>query len=157
MAILTGARIDHVAYTVPNLEEAVQFFVTVLGWTLLRRSAVSDRGEWMHTQVGAPPEASVRLAMLEADEHALVELFEWQGPDLDGTRPRNCDAGGRHLAVRVDDLDAAVSALEAQPDVQLLGEPWRIVEGPSAGSRWIYARTSWGLDIELIERPATSA
>jgi catechol 2,3-dioxygenase-like lactoylglutathione lyase family enzyme len=147
------ARVDHVAYTVPDLDEAVAFFQAQFGWELVRRKAAGGLGEWMERELGAPRDASVEWAFLRIAPDVLLELFRWEGAGLDATRPRNCDAGGRHLGLAVERLDAAIAHLREVDGVELLGEPKRIPDGPAAGSRWIYMRTPWGMDVELIEPP----
>src|SRR3712207_9078324 len=63
----------------------------------------------------------------------------------------------QHLAVYVDDLDAATEHLRRH-GVSLMSGP-NPLPGPEAGegNRFIYARTPWGLTVELISYPAPMA
>jgi len=54
----------------------------------------------------------------------------------------NSDVGGHHVALYVDDLDAAVKYLRDQ-GVRVLGEP-SASKGPSLGQRWVYFLSPWG-------------
>lgn len=156
MSALPGARaVHHIAYTVPDLEQAVGFFVDVLGAELAYRlGPVEDpEGDWMTRKLGVHPRASAHIAMLRLGPVTNLELFEYTAPDQDRGRPRNSDWGGHHFALYVDDVDKAVEYLRDVPGVTILGEPETITEGPIAGDRWVYFTTPWGLHMELINMP----
>jgi catechol 2,3-dioxygenase-like lactoylglutathione lyase family enzyme len=154
--IPTATNVDHVAYTVPDLDQAVAFFVDVLGADLLYRldDVKDDDGDWMRRQLGVHPRASAQIAMLRLGPVTNVELFEYESPDQERRIPRNSDHGGHHLAFYVEDVDAAAEYLRAQPGVTLLGEPQTIHEGPIAGDRWMYFTTPWGMGMEILNMPA---
>ncbi|MFG3108763.1 nitroreductase/quinone reductase family protein [Streptomyces tendae] len=157
MSTLPGARaVHHIAYTVPDLEQAVTFFVDVIGAELAYRlGPVEDReGDWMTRKLGVHPRASAHIAMLRLGPVTNLELFEYTAPDQDRRRPRNSDWGGHHLAIHVDDVDKAAAHLREVPGVTILGEPETITDGPITGDRWVYFTTPWGLHMELINMPA---
>jgi len=143
---------DHVGLTVPDLDEAVGFFVDVLGATVRDRFAVQDP-EIMERGLGVHPEASLRAVMLQLTPALCVELFQYSAPGQDTRMPEVSDIGGHHLCVVVDDMDAAIAELRSRPDVRA-GRPGRVSYGPHTGGRWLYFRTRWGLVIELIADPA---
>jgi catechol 2,3-dioxygenase-like lactoylglutathione lyase family enzyme len=78
-------------------------------------------------------------------------------PDQRERFPRPSDVGIQHLALYVDDLDAATEHLRRH-GVDLMSGP-NPLPGPEAGegNRFIYARTPWGLTVELISYPAPMA
>ncbi|MFD4522529.1 nitroreductase/quinone reductase family protein [Streptomyces sp. NPDC058470] len=157
MSTLPGARaVHHIAYTVPDLEQAVSFFVDVIGAELAYRlGPVEDaEGDWMTRKLGVHPRASAHIAMLRLGPVGNLELFEYTAPDQDHGRPLNSDWGGHHFALYVDDVDKAVAYLREVPGVTILGEPETITDGPIAGDRWVYFTTPWGLHMELINMPA---
>lgn len=145
--------VDHVSLTVPCLDQAATFFVEALGARELYRRA------WAAPPAGDPAmaarfdmheHAAFRLAKLDLGGLGL-ELFEYQAPDLSTVRPRNCDAGGCHLGLLVDDVDAAAAHIGAMAGVRLLGTVSEIGAGhPLAGRRWIYFLTPWGQQLELV-------
>jgi catechol 2,3-dioxygenase-like lactoylglutathione lyase family enzyme len=147
--------VHHVAYTVPNLDQAVDFFVNVLGAELLYRiGPVEDRtGDWMTRQLNVDPRASTHIAMLRLGPVTNLELFEYTAPEQRRELPRNSDWGGHHLAIHVENVDAAVDYLRSVPGVKVLGEPQTITEGPIAGDRWVYFITPWGLQMEVLHMP----
>ncbi|MER5636762.1 VOC family protein [Kitasatospora sp. NPDC002227] len=157
MTGIPGAlAVHHVAYTVPDLDQAVAFFTEVLGAKLLYRlGPVADpEGDWMTRQLGVDRAAAAEIAMLRLGPVTNLELFEYTAPDQRRELPRNSDWGGHHLAVAVEDVDAAVAYLRAQPGVEVLGEPQTIRDGgPIDGDRWVYFRTPWGLQLEVLRMP----
>ncbi len=155
MGIPGAQAVHHVAYTVPDLEQAVRFFTDVLGARVVyRMGPVEDPdGDWMARKLGVHPKASTRIAMLRLGPVTNLELFEYTAPDQRQELPRNSDWGGHHLAIHVADVDAAVAYLERQPGVTVLGAPETIEDGPIAGDRWVYFTTPWGMQLELINLP----
>jgi catechol 2,3-dioxygenase-like lactoylglutathione lyase family enzyme len=151
-----ATAVHHVAYTVPDLEQAVEFFAEVIGAELVYvLGPVQDsEGDWMTRQLGVAADASAHIAMLRLGPVTNLELFEYTAPDQRQSIPRNSDWGGHHLAIYVTDVDAAVAYLRSQPGVRILGEPQTNSDGPIAGDRWVYFLTPWGMQMELIHLPA---
>ncbi|MBM9463457.1 VOC family protein [Aeromicrobium sp. YIM 150415] len=147
-------RLDHIGITVPDFEEARAFLVDVLGCEYLYGNGPfrDDSGDWMAEHLDVHPRTVMeRLHFFSLAGQALLEVFEYSAPEQVRHPPRNSDIGGHHLALYVDDLDAAIEHLRAH-DVPVLGEP-TVSAGPSEGQRWVYARTPWGTYIELVSYP----
>jgi catechol 2,3-dioxygenase-like lactoylglutathione lyase family enzyme len=157
--IPTARNVDHIAFTVPDLDEAIGFFVKVLGGELLYQfGPVQDpQGNFMARQLNVDAKARCSIAMVRLGPVSNIELFEYDAPDQRRELPRNSDWGGHHLAIYVDDLEAALEYLRAQPGVTILGEPQLIKGGPIAGNRWIYFLTPWGLQMEVMHQPPAEA
>lgn len=152
---LPGLRyVDHVAFTVPDLDQAARFFVDVLGAEELYRSQRGPDAAFMPENFRMPADSALELTMLRLPPNLNVELFQWSGSDLRTERPRHGDAGGHHLAFVVDDVDAAADYLRTVPGVDLLGEVKQVAaDSPRvAGNRWTYFTAPWGLLIELVDR-----
>ncbi len=143
---LVGALfVDHVGLRVPDLAQAVAFFVDVLGCDLL-----FEAGPWpaapYRAASGATREGTLTLALLRAGPNLNVELLHYAGDD----------APERHagpLAGFVRDVDAALAAVAAAPGVRLVGAPETVPDGPSAGLRYGYFESPWGLLLEVISYP----
>lgn len=144
---------DHIGVTVPDLDEAEAFLVGVLGaepvYTLPGRAG---EGDWMTRQLGVHPRTRIReIRFYRLGMGTNLEVFAYDAADGQAPPPRNSDIGGHHLALYVDDLDAAVAHLHAH-GVDVMGEP--VVSGAaSAGQRWIYFRAPWGMQFELVSYP----
>jgi catechol 2,3-dioxygenase-like lactoylglutathione lyase family enzyme len=147
------ARVDHIGITVPDLAEASRFFLDVLGCEYMYSLGpfVHD-DDWMTEHLNVHPRAVMRqLHFFRCGGQAVFEVFEYEAPDQDTTLPRNSDIGGHHVALYVDDLDAAVAYLRAQ-GVRVLGDP-TASKGPSEGQRWVYFLAPWGMHFELVSYP----
>jgi catechol 2,3-dioxygenase-like lactoylglutathione lyase family enzyme len=144
--------VDHVAFTVPNLDEAVRFFVDHFGAELIFTDGpfVDDESDAMHRRLNVDPRARSSLAMIRLGHHHNVELFEYVAPQQQPTPPRNSDVGGHHLAFYVDDIDAGYEYVRAIPGVTVQEGPNGVSpEAPVAGQRWFYFQTPWGMQMEL--------
>ena len=144
--------VDHVAFTVPDLEQAVRFFVEVFACREIYRVGPTQDpdGDWMQRRLNVHPRASLHFAMLRSGPHLNMELYEWSSPARATTPPRNSDVGASHLAFFVDDIERATEALRAQPGVQVLEGVERVPDGPIAGTRWVYFLTPWMMQLELV-------
>jgi|SRR5579872_851464 len=149
---LTG--VDHIGFTVPDLEEAHRFLVNVLGCEYMYTLGPfrHDDSEWMREHLNVHPRAVMReLRFYRCAGRAIFEVFQYSAPDQRGELPRNSDLGGHHVALYVDDLDGAVRYLRER-GVRVLGEP-TASSGPSFGQRWVYFLAPWGMQFELVSYP----
>ena len=147
------AGLDHVGLTVPDLEEATRFLVDVLGCEYLYSLGPlrDDDGVWMRTHLNVDPRAVARVRFFRCGADPVLEVFEYSAPRQRTEPPRNSDIGGHHLALYVDDLDAAVRYLRER-GVEVLGEPTASA-GPHEGQRWVYFLAPWGAQFELVSYP----
>jgi catechol 2,3-dioxygenase-like lactoylglutathione lyase family enzyme len=150
-------RVDHIGITVPDLAEAHVFFTEVLGAEYMYRlGPFAHDDDWMSRQLNVDDRAVMeRLHFYRFGGQAIFEVFQYAAPVQADTPPRNSDVGGHHVAIYVDDLDAALEALHAN-GLTVLGEP---VASSSAsdGQRWIYFLSPWGMQFELVSYPGGKA
>lgn len=152
---LPGLRgTDHIGFTVPNLEQAVKFFVEVIGCEpYYELGPFSADDDWMERTLNVHPRAVMKkLKFLRCKNGSNFELFEYESPDQNAEQPKNSDVGGHHLAFYVDDFDAALEHLKNN-GVHILGEPVVRTAGPSGGQTWVYFLTPWGMQLELVSYP----
>ena len=148
--------LDHVGLSVPNLKEAIRFFVDVLGaQEFFRHGPYGPSGEQSTRQFDRHPDSIVTgIAMVRLGD-MNIELLEYSSPDQVTRWPGTSDYGGHHLAFYVDDMDAAVDRLQRAPGVTVLGDPMPL-PGPESGpaARFIFFRAPWGLFLELVSYPS---
>ncbi len=147
-------RLDHIGFTVPDLEEASRFLVDVLGCEYMYTLGPfrHDDSDWMLEHLNVDPRAVMReLHFFRCGGQAVFEVFEYAAPDQRTELPRNSDIGGHHVALYVEDLDVAVDYLRAN-GVTVLGDP-TASRGPSEGQRWVYFLAPWGMQFELVSYP----
>ncbi|WP_449282066.1 VOC family protein [Leucobacter sp.] len=156
---LPGLRgTDHIGFTVPDLDEADDFFVRVLGCERIYSLGPfqHEEGDWMTRQLGVHPRTVMRrLGFYRCGFGSNFEVFEYDPADEQRAQPRNSDLGGHHLAFYVDDFDAALEYLRAE-GVDVMGEPVASANA-SLGQRWIYFRSPWGMQFELVSYPEGKA
>ena len=152
--IPTLRSVDHVAFTVPDLDAAVEFFTEHFGGTcVFYDGPFTDDGDGMTRRLNVDAAASCRLAMVRLGSVNL-ELFQYDAPEQADHPRRNSDIGGHHLAFYVDDVDAAHRYVSAIPGVRVMEGPNGVADdSPVAGQRWIYFLTPWGLQVELTSCP----
>jgi catechol 2,3-dioxygenase-like lactoylglutathione lyase family enzyme len=153
---LRGA--DHIGITVPDLDAAEHFLVDVLGavpiYTLGAKR--SDKDDWMAVQLGVHPRTVIReIRFYRLGFGANLEVFQYDAADGQAGPPRNSDIGGHHIALYVDDMDAAVDYLQRR-GVEVMGTPVASRQA-AEGQRWVYFRSPWGLQFELVSFPQGKA
>jgi catechol 2,3-dioxygenase-like lactoylglutathione lyase family enzyme len=148
---IPGMRgVEHIGLTVPNLEEATEFFVDVLGCEVIYSLYPPRRTD---NYLDIHPDTDRKIRTLSCRNGAHFELFEYTAPDQNKHMPKSSDYGGHHVTFYVDDMDAAIAHLKIK-GVYLFGEK-RNGYGAEAGkdSTFVHFKTPWGLVLELISFP----
>ena len=147
-------RLDHIGFTVPDLDQAHRWLVDVLGCEYLYSLGPfrHDDSDWMTTHLNVHPRAvMVENRWYRLGDQAVFEVFHYSSPDQHDVTPRNSDIGGHHVALYVDDLDAAIEHLRVA-GVRVSDGPTAST-GPAKGNRWIYFLAPWGMQFELVCYP----
>lgn len=145
---------DHIGFTVPDMDEAIDFFVNVIGCEpFFELGPLKSDGDWMKVHLNVHPDAIARrVKFMRCGFGSNFEIFEYSAPRQNRVQPRNSDIGGHHLAFYVDDIDASIAWLRSQ-GVQVLGEPTVRTSGPNGGQTWVYFLAPWGMQFELVSFP----
>ncbi len=145
---------DHIGFTVPNVDAAVDFFVNVIGCeAFYELGPFQADDDWMQERLNIHPRAVMKkLKFLRCKQGSNFEIFEYESADQREEQPKNSDIGGHHLAFYVDDFGAALAYLQDR-DIRILGEPTVRTTGPSAGQTWVYFLSPWGMQLELVSYP----
>jgi len=139
--------VNHVGFVVTDLVAAGALLVDTLGFERIveRRGHIAFPGtDAARRLFGVDPEATAEYAFFRLGG-ADVELLEWQGPNRSTTPAGNSDLGGRHLALTVGDMDAALDRLRAVDGVE--------VREPNERG-YVYVKTPVGMEIQLIPSAA---
>lgn len=155
-APLPGVRgVDHVGFTVPDVNAAAAFFHDVIGCEEAFRFGPikDDQGTLMQDLVNVHLRAEIQqIVMMRCGQGSNIELFQYKSPDQRVEPPKNSDVGGHHVAFYVADLAAAVRQAKALGVKTFMG-PFAVNEGPAAGQSITYILTPWGMQLELISYP----
>lgn len=155
---LPGLRgVDHLGITVPDLDEAGRWLEDVLGavhvYTLGAKQSDDD---WMHVHLGVHPRTVIReIRFYRLGNGMNFEIFDYEAADGQAPIPTNSDIGGHHVALYVDDMDTAIEHLRAH-GVDMMGEPTASKQA-AEGQRWVYFRSPWGMQFELVSYPEGKA
>jgi catechol 2,3-dioxygenase-like lactoylglutathione lyase family enzyme len=143
--------LDHVGLTVPDLEEATRFFVEVLGFDrAYRLGPFKSDDNWLNDNIDADARAVLHIQVVTCG-NGKIELFGFDSPRQRKVHPQRDDVGAASIGLLVADVDEAASRLKNH-GVQLLGGRKDVADGPIAGTSWIYAKTSWGLLVFIMQR-----
>lgn len=145
---------DHIGFTVPDLDQAIDFFVNVIGCEpFFELGPLKADDDWMATHLNVDRTAvAKRIKFLRCGHGANFEIFEYTAPGQNRRQPLNSDVGGHHLAFYVDDIDIAIAYLKSR-GVRILGEPTVRTTGPNGGQTWVYFLAPWGMQLELVSFP----
>lgn len=146
---------DHIGVTVPDIAEAEQFFVDVVGCERAMGFGPfrDDEGTFMQDLLNVHPRAVInQIVLLRCGHGSNIELFEYSSPDQENAIPKNSDIGGHHLAFYVEDIEAAAAYFKEKGVRTLLG-PFPVNDGPAAGQAILYFFAPWGLQLEAITYP----
>ncbi len=122
--------IHHVAIICSNYERSKHFYVNLLGFPIIQETFRAARN-------------SYKLD-LDIGNGGAIELFSFPNPPDRPSTPEAC--GLRHLAFKVDDLDATVHHLQAQA---VAVEPIRTDK--LTNKRFTFFKDPDGLPLELYE------
>jgi len=130
-----AVEIDHLGIAVRSMDEALRFYERTLGMQVTGRETV----EVERVNVAMLPVGEPRIELLEAADgnSPIAGFIEKRGPGL------------HHIALRVDDLSAALERLKAE-GARLLNEP-----RPGAGGHiyvFVHPSSTGGVLLELIQK-----
>ena len=143
--------VDHVGYTVPDLDKAVELFVNVFGCEIVFTGGPYDDAGYVWPGETKPERTPMRCALLTHGGTTNVELLEYQNPgQKDAVPPRPCEKGGAHICFFAEDIEEAVKVLRSRADVLVMEENEKEAGGAIDSADWIYTVTTWGLVIEIM-------
>lgn len=146
---------DHTGITVPDMNQAVSFFVDVVGCQKAMSFGpfADDKGTFMTDLLGVDQKAVIEeITQIRCGYGSNIELFKYTAPDQQTLTPKNSDIGAFHIALYVDDVAAAKAYLESKGVATRMG-PVPVNEGPAAGQTILYFQAPWGLQLEAISYP----
>lgn len=148
--------VDHVALTVPDLDQATEYFRRAFDGKIVFEGQTRDQeplaGPLNEKRFGMPAGGRVTARrVLNCGGSVYVELFCYEGV-VHRLPAHTYDYGLQHFAVYVEDLQRAAQDVLAAggrlyaPDGEI--EAVKNGTGPSQG--WLYTETPWGSVIELV-------
>ncbi|WP_378953104.1 methylmalonyl-CoA epimerase [Pelosinus sp. sgz500959] len=129
-------KVDHIGIAVKDLEQAKKFYTEVLGMTVMGEETVEQQ--------------KVKVCFIPCGD-SEVELLESTSPD--GPIAKFIEKNGegiQHLALRVDNIEAAIADLK-EKGVRMIDETPRYGAG-GAQIAFVHPKATGGILLELSER-----
>jgi catechol 2,3-dioxygenase-like lactoylglutathione lyase family enzyme len=147
--------IDHVGLTVADLDRAVEFWCGRLGLRLLSR--VTETGQDIASLIGEDS-VEIEIADLDAGDGRIIELIRYIRPAGRPIKAPSSVPSSSHIALRVDDLDAALQRIQGSQAQQISRHPVLLHDpgGPWDGAACCYIADPDGNIVELVQRPAAA-
>lgn len=151
--------IDHIGLTVEDIAAAERFLVQGLGaeflYEVINESDPPFAGADVERALRLPPGATVNLIrMYKVRFGPGIELFQYTATAR-RLALRGCDIGWQHVALYVDDIEAAVERCVTAGG-ELLSVPWDLTRAESGeGNRCCFLSAPFGALVELITFPTS--
>jgi methylmalonyl-CoA/ethylmalonyl-CoA epimerase len=129
-------KVDHIGIAVPSLEESLKFYEGVLGL----KAEDTEVVEAQKVKVAFLPTGDSELELLESTspDGPIAKFIEKKG------------AGIQHVALRVDDIEAALQELKGA-GVKLIDEKPRYGAG-GAKIAFLHPKATGGVLLEICQR-----
>lgn len=146
---MTFSTLDHVGFTVSNVDRSVPWYTALLGQRPVLRKRWDQ--EYVARILGYERVVLV-CAFWRLPGGSILELLEYEvpGPALVDMETNN--VGNAHLCLVTKDLHADYERLRGIADFRS-AEPVRIPWGPYDGGWACYLRDPDGISVELIQLP----
>jgi catechol 2,3-dioxygenase-like lactoylglutathione lyase family enzyme len=146
---MTFSQLDHVGFSVANLDASVAWYSAFLG----REPALRRRWDvgYMSDVVGYD-DCRMECAFWHLDDGTVLELIEYLDPKPARVDMETYNVGNGHLCLVTDDLEAEYERLR---DVAAFRspKPVPIPYGPYEGGLVCYLRDPDGISIQLMQLP----
>lgn len=139
-------NMNHVSFTVSDLDKAVEFYTNVLGLKLV---SLAERDEAFSSRVTGITGAKLNIAYV-ATENCSIELIQYTGGEGVRLDTHTNNIGSAHVCFHVDDFDAWLKRMQDN-NVKFRGELCEVPAGPNIGHRVVYAMDNDGNNLEFIE------
>jgi catechol 2,3-dioxygenase-like lactoylglutathione lyase family enzyme len=142
--------VDHVGYTVSDLDRSVEF------WSFLLERDPTARKTWEGIEyigrIQGYPGLAVEAAFFELPGGLTIELVQYLAPEHGIVDMETFNAGNAHLALVTPDLHRLFERLRGRAELRS-DAPVRIEWGPYVGGYAARVRDPDGITIELIQHP----
>ncbi|WP_338889062.1 VOC family protein [Rhodococcus sovatensis] len=149
LASFAGPRVHHAGVTVSDLDTSAEFYQDLLGGS--RFGPYERSGPRIDAVTGYVGAVVRQVFLTAADGSTMVELLQYVGGSADVLEPDNGTVGAVHIALTVDDLDAALARARERGYVAL-SDPIP-ASPPMTGCRVVYMLDPDRVRVELVELP----
>lgn len=143
--------IGHVGVCVKNLEKAIDFYVGVMGLTVVEEPSemVTDPEEG---KAFGFDDCEHRICTLEVPSGQKIELVEFKIPKSPEEQQSHAGIGKHHISFIVDDIHAWVKKLEDAGAKSVYKPiPYETDEAESGTAYWVWMTDPDGIAFELMQ------
>lgn len=146
----TITHLEHVGFTVSDLDRSIRFYRDLLGLDLLWERVYEE--EYVRTAVGYPS-LRLRCAFLAVPGSTVtLELLEYQNVSRQAVDLQRANPGNAHLALGVRDLDEMYQRLK-QAGVEFVSKVVISDAGHYQGTKIVYLLDPDGISVQLMQLP----
>lgn len=137
-------NINHISFTISDLDASVDFYKNVLGLDLLD---ISDRDAAFSEKVTGIKGAKLRIAYMST-KNCCIELIQYTPPGkkIDTS---TCNIGSPHVCFYVNDFKEFMKKL-MENKVKIVNDPQLIPAGPNKGKYVVYTEDPDSNTLEFI-------
>ena len=136
---------NHVSFTVKNIEKSIDFYISILGFSLVDKS---DRDVNFTRAVTGIEGAYLKIAYLKV-VNCTIELVEYAKSGNKKLKFEKRDIIPSHVCFNVSDFDLMMEKI-INARVKLSGDIQNILEGPNRGKKVVYFKDLDGNGLEFI-------
>lgn len=140
----------HSGITVKNVENALDFYVGILGFELLSTQIANS--DYIFDIVELPGLKEIKIAFVQIPGGHVIEILEYVGIDTYPGHARSCDYGTGHICLSVENLEALFEELKAKGITFKSKKVANITMGANKGAKAVYMLDPDGYIIELMEK-----
>ena len=142
-------NVNHISFTVSDLDKSVKFYQDVLGLKLMN---VSGRDPSFSEKVTGIKGAHLKIAYLSGN-NCSIELIQYISPKGKKIDTTTCNVGSAHVCFNVDNFKDFMKRLK-ENNVGMANEPQIIPTGPNKGRFVVYTKDPDSNNIEFISNEA---
>jgi catechol 2,3-dioxygenase-like lactoylglutathione lyase family enzyme len=144
--------IDHIGFTVSNLDRAVRFYTMLLGHEPIGRLEWKDAADAFVGRIIGYERPWLAAAFWQLPGGPVLELLEYHRPPSGRVDMETYNVGSGHLGLLTNDIQAEFERLSGHVEFRN-SAPVEIPSGPAKGGFAIYLRDPDGITIELVQPP----
>lgn len=141
-------RVDHIGFTVSDMERSCEFYEWLLGVKPMLRLSWDDV-DYVSDNVGYPKSA-IDGAFFPLPGGSSLELLKYRNPEQGFVDMGTYNVGNSHLCLATEDIHAELERLSERVKPVSDG-PVAVTGGPYVGGYLCYIRDPDGISIELVQ------